>query len=454
MVRDILNSSYEELEKKKTYKILVWKRKKESQPGIRKGKNANLPYGVARKDKVLSSEKYNIESISSVGRASALQAEVARFISEPIYQEVSFMKFYKAVLENKEGKFTCSFGIEFLENNEPLTSWEETSRTESKAIKEESKQEIQEKLKIVKCSDKPYLKFGITDSPQHQINLDANPALNHLKNIYINLTNIDIYHLFKDIQERIKVIEELRKDSDKFQKVREQFFELAEKPDFYKKAPWLTIAEELFNARKEGLIGELIIISTTRGKDNRKKSKFQKTFGKFPQSSLLIKVKVITGQHRGKIDYISRLDRKNQIVYLKKVSRKKYDKSTAESKEKKELKEIMVPLSLSNVAYWLEDKKKITKIGFQIVDGKKLPGNKDFNTILRMALNHATKELSGYFWECLPVSKKTINRPFNFPNQRKDSVLVIPIPKPGPDLDFKNISQFTKNAPDEQQQAF
>ncbi|CAJ0919130.1 494_t:CDS:2 [Entrophospora sp. SA101] len=421
MVRDILNSSYEELEKKKTYKILVWKRKKESQPGIRKGKNANLPYGVARKDKVLSSEKYNIESISSVGRASALQAE-----------EVSFMKFYKAVLENKEGKFTCSFGekylqdyskdkpicflkckktnfgfscqgIEFLENNEPLTSWEETSRTESKAIKEESKQEIQEKLKIVK---------------------------------------------------------ELRKDSDKFQKVREQFFELAEKPDFYKKAPWLTIAEELFNARKEGLIGELIIISTTRGKDNRKKSKFQKTFGKFPQSSLLIKgkgnllVKVITGQHRGKIDYISRLDRKNQIVYLKKVSRKKYDKSTAESKEKKELKEIMVPLSLSNVAYWLEDKKKITKIGFQIVDGKKLPGNKDFNTILRMALNHATKELSGYFWECLPVSKKTINRPFNFPNQRKDSVLVIPIPKPGPDLDFKNISQFTKNAPDEQQQAF
>ncbi|CAJ0749356.1 23741_t:CDS:2 [Entrophospora sp. SA101] len=138
MVRDILNSSYEELEKKKTYKILVWKRKKESQPGIRKGKNANLPYGVARKDKVLSSEKYNIESISSVGRASALQAE-----------EVSFMKFYKAVLENKEGKFTCSFGIEFLENNEPLTSWEETSRTESKAIKEESKQEIQEKLKIV-----------------------------------------------------------------------------------------------------------------------------------------------------------------------------------------------------------------------------------------------------------------------------------------------------------------
>ncbi|CAJ0768695.1 13581_t:CDS:2, partial [Entrophospora sp. SA101] len=42
----------------------------------------------------------------------------------------------------------------------------------------------------------------------------------------------------------------------------------------------------------------------------------------------------------------------------------------------------------------------------------------------------------------------------SFPTPRKDSVLVIPIPKPGPDLDFKNISQFTKNAPDEQQQAY
>ena len=91
-------------------------------------------------------------------------------------------------------------------------------------------------------------------------------------------------------------------------------------------------------------------------------------------------VQVITGRHRGKIDYISRLDRKNQVVYLKKVSRKKYDKSTAESKEKKELKEIMVPLPLSNVAYWLEDKKKITKIGFQIADGKKLRKSRQYNT--------------------------------------------------------------------------
>ncbi|CAH1756441.1 3912_t:CDS:2 [Entrophospora sp. SA101] len=50
------------------------------------------------------------------------------------------------------------------------------------------------------------------------------------------------------------------------------------------------------------------------------------------------KVKVITGQHRGIIDYISRLDTKEQTVYLKKVSRKKYDKSTPENKKKTEKK--------------------------------------------------------------------------------------------------------------------
>lgn len=62
-------------------------------------------------------------------------------------------------------------------------------------------------------------------------------------------------------------------------------------------------------------------------------------------------VKVITGKHRGTIDYISRLDQKKRAVYLKKVSRKKYDKSTADSKKKSELKEIMTPLHISNVAY-------------------------------------------------------------------------------------------------------
>lgn len=63
------------------------------------------------------------------------------------------------------------------------------------------------------------------------------------------------------------------------------------------------------------------------------------------------KVKVITGKYRGAIDYISRLDPENQLVYLKKANKKKYDKSTPDSKKKSELKEIMVPIHISNVAY-------------------------------------------------------------------------------------------------------
>lgn len=63
------------------------------------------------------------------------------------------------------------------------------------------------------------------------------------------------------------------------------------------------------------------------------------------------KVKVITGKYRGAVDYVSKIDPKNQLVYLKKASRKKYDKSTPENKKKSELKEIMTPIHVSNVAY-------------------------------------------------------------------------------------------------------
>lgn len=89
-------------------------------------------------------------------------------------------------------------------------------------------------------------------------------------------------------------------------------------------------------------------------------------------------VKVIAGKYRGTVDFISRLDSQNKVVFLKKASRKKYDKSTPESKKKSELKEIMVPIHISNVTYCLErgegKKKKLlpTKIGFQTREGKKV----------------------------------------------------------------------------------
>lgn len=95
------------------------------------------------------------------------------------------------------------------------------------------------------------------------------------------------------------------------------------------------------------------------------------------------KIKVITGKYRGTVDYISRIDPKNQLVYLKKASKKKYDKSTPENKRKSELKEIMVPVHLSNVAYWLEGKKQITKIGFQEVEGKKVRRSRKYNITVK-----------------------------------------------------------------------
>ena len=192
---------------------------------------------------------------------------VARFISEPVYHEIQFMKFYKATLENKDGKFVCSFGekylqdysqekkvcflkckktgfgfscqeIEFLNNNEEVTSWVETAGKESKekAIqnKEALKKELTEKVKIIigllekmtlnnwtfhidsqpfsiylENLEKPYLRFLVSSFAKNQAVLDNNLALNHLKNVYVDLTKIDIFHLFKDIQERIKIIEKL-----------------------------------------------------------------------------------------------------------------------------------------------------------------------------------------------------------------------------------------------------
>nr|CAG8655002.1 3160_t:CDS:2 [Entrophospora candida] len=52
-------------------------------------------------------------------------------------------------------------------------------------------------------------------------------------------------------------------------------------------------------------------------------------------------VRVITGKYQGTIDYISKIDPENQVVYLKKANKKKYDKLTPENKRKSELKEIM-----------------------------------------------------------------------------------------------------------------
>ena len=61
-------------------------------------------------------------------------------------------------------------------------------------------------------------------------------------------------------------------------------------------------------------------------------------------------VKVISGKWKKTVDYISAIIPKKQIVFLKKVSREVFDKTT-ENKKKSSKKEIMLPLHLSKIKF-------------------------------------------------------------------------------------------------------
>jgi len=105
--------------------------------------------------------------------------------------------------------------------------------------------------------------------------------------------------------------------------------------------------------------------------------------------------------------------------------------------------------------------------------------NKDrlFHEKFQAALNDVTAELSAYFWECVPVSKSTISRPFEFvaihsqglQNVKKQdhssfqdyinkkersftshggNTLIIPLPQE--DKDYRDISQFISSDSEEE----
>ncbi|CAI2161867.1 5533_t:CDS:2 [Funneliformis geosporum] len=116
--------------------------------------------------------------------------------------------------------------------------------------------------------------------------------------------------------------------------------------------------------------------------------------------------------------------------------------------------------------------------------------DKEFFKAFQGALKDANAKFPAYFWKCPPVSKNTLGKPFEFVVIKSESlagitqnyknfetyllsaaglglshasfdspsgnILVIPAltTKDGSEpVDYKNISQFTKNAPEEQQQA-
>jgi len=94
-------------------------------------------------------------------------------------------------------------------------------------------------------------------------------------------------------------------------------------------------------------------------------------------------VKVISGKYKGVVDYISKINLEKKTVYLKKASQKKYDTSSVENKKQSKEKEVMMPIHISNVAFWLEKEKTTTKIGYQFVEGnKKQRKSRKFNTLI------------------------------------------------------------------------
>jgi len=86
---------------------------------------------------------------------------------------------------------------------------------------------------------------------------------------------------FKD--ERLK---NLQKQPNGTEKIKQEFQRFKEGDNFYENLPFLSIAKDLLLALKEGLISELIIVSASNG--IRKKTKFDKTFGLFPDVKLSI----------------------------------------------------------------------------------------------------------------------------------------------------------------------
>ena len=108
--------------------------------------------------------------------------------------------------------------------------------------------------------------------------------------------------------------------------------------------------------------------------------------------------------------------------------------------------------------------------------------DKNFLGKFRDELNRTSAEFPGYFWECVPVSSNTINKPFEFAlvnsgalnnikqnyssfqeHFRKSSdnqvvsfqsfsgdTLIVPVPKGS---DYKNINKFTENTQSEQWEA-
>lgn len=94
------------------------------------------------------------------------------------------------------------------------------------------------------------------------------------------------------------------------------------------------------------------------------------------------KVKVMTGKDKGKISKVLRvLNDKNKIVVEGVNVVKKHVKPGVISKEGGIIS-IEKPVDVSNVMYYDDSSKKVVKVGYKVVDGKKYRVSKESGEIL------------------------------------------------------------------------
>ncbi len=97
------------------------------------------------------------------------------------------------------------------------------------------------------------------------------------------------------------------------------------------------------------------------------------------------KVKVISGKDKGKTGVVLRVDRKTERVLVEGISIiKKHLKPTQSNPEGGIVKK-PAPIHVSNVALVIGNKKSesITKVGYKIVDNKKVRYAKKTNEVLK-----------------------------------------------------------------------
>ncbi|MBD3366092.1 50S ribosomal protein L24 [candidate division WWE3 bacterium] len=95
------------------------------------------------------------------------------------------------------------------------------------------------------------------------------------------------------------------------------------------------------------------------------------------------KVKVITGKDKGKISTVLKvLPSKNKVI-VEDVNKVKKHVKPGQVSEEGGIIEIEKPIDASNVMYYEESEKAVTRIGFKFEDGKKVRISKKTGKVLK-----------------------------------------------------------------------